>query len=229
MVGSLILFVLFIITYIVISDIITVFFRLTGLTEENARFQVISLLTNSGFTTRESEVIVSSKIRRRLARATMVFGYAFTVTIVSASVNFFVNLGGAELASLLYILPILIAIMIVFQLLRKSSHFKTKFDALIESIGNQIMFGKHSNPIVLMEDYGDMVVAHVYLRNVPDIVKDMPLSQSRLMPDHNIMVIMVKNRDGQARQANAHTVLQKNDIIMVLGNRKSIRAVFEKI
>ena len=74
MIGSLIVFVLFIIVYIVISDIITIFFRLTGLTEEKARFQVISLLTNSGFTTRESESVVASKIRRRLARATMLFG-----------------------------------------------------------------------------------------------------------------------------------------------------------
>ena len=82
MAGALVLFVIFVIIYVVISDIITVFFRLTGLTEENARFQVISLLTNSGFTTRESEAIVSSKVRRRLARATMLFGYAFTVTIV---------------------------------------------------------------------------------------------------------------------------------------------------
>ena len=100
MAGSLILFVFFIIIYILISDIITIFFRLTGLTEEKARFQVISLLTNSGFTTRESESVVSSKVRRRLARATMLFGYAFTVTIVSTTVNFFMTLGKSELNSL---------------------------------------------------------------------------------------------------------------------------------
>ena len=229
MAGSLILFVLFIIIYILISDIITIFFRLTGLTEENARFQVISLLTNSGFTTRESEAIVSSKVRRRLARATMLFGYAFTVTIVSTTVNFFMTLGESELDSLLYIIPILLVVILGFHLLRKSSFLKTEFDAWIESIGNRLMFGKQSNPIVLMEDYGDMVVAHVYLRKVPAIVKDLPLSESRLMTDYNIMVIMVKNHSGEARQATAQTVLKKNDIIMVLGKRKDIRTVFEKI
>ena len=88
MAGSLILFAFLIMIYIVIFDVITILFRLTGLTEENSRFQVVSLLTNSGFTTRESEVVVSSKIRRRIARATMLFGYAFTVTIVSTTVNF---------------------------------------------------------------------------------------------------------------------------------------------
>ncbi|MBR2000686.1 MAG: potassium transporter TrkA, partial [Firmicutes bacterium] len=84
MAGALLMFVLLIMFYIVIADIITIFFRLAGMTEEKARFQVISLLTNSGFTTQESEAVVNSKIRRRLATATMIFGYAFTVTILSA-------------------------------------------------------------------------------------------------------------------------------------------------
>ena len=229
MAGSLILFALFIIIYIVISDIITIFFRLTGLTEETARFQVVSLLTNSGFTTRESEALVSSKIRRRLARATMLFGYAFTVTIVSTTVNFFMTLGRAELKTLWYLVPVLVCILILFHTVRKSSFFKTKFDGWIESIGNRIMFGEKSNPIVLMEDYGDMVVAHVYLSKVPPILQDVPLSQSVLMQKYNIMVILVKNKNGEARQATADTVLKQDDIVMVLGKRKAIRAVFERI
>lgn len=229
MAASLILFVFFVIIYIVISDIITIFFRLTGLTEEKARFQVISLLTNSGFTTRESESVVSSKIRRRLARATMLFGYAFTVTIVSTTVNFFMTLGKSELDSLLFLLPILLAVIIGFHMLRKSTFFKTKFDGAIESIGNRLMFGKRSNPVVMVEDYGSMVVAHIYLQQIPDILRDTPLSESVLMPKYNIMVMMVKNKDGEARQAHADTILKPDDIIMVLGQRKSIREVFEKI
>ena len=228
MTGSLILFVLFIIVYIVISDIITIFFRLTGLTEEKARFQVISLLTNSGFTTRESESIVSSKIRRHLARATMLFGYAFTVTIVSTTVNFFMSLSKGELEALFIWVPILLAILVVFHLLRRSVYLRTKFDGWIECIGNRLMFGPDSNPIVLLEDYGDMVVAHIYLQQVPKILQDTPLRDSEIMARHNIMVMMVKNQKGEARQAPADTVLRPNDIMMVLGHRKDILEVFVK-
>ena len=229
MVGSVILFVLFIIIYVVISDIITVFFRMTGLTEEKARFQVVSLLTNSGFTTRESEAVVSSKVRRRLARATMLFGYAFTVTIVSTTVNFFLTLGKSEVQSILYLLPFLILLVAGFYALRRSSFFKTKFDRWIEGIGNRLMFGENSNPVVLVEDYGEMVVAHVYLHKVPPILQEVPLSESVLMSRYNIMVMMVKKQKQEAQQANADTVLQPNDLIMVLGRRKDIRAVFERI
>ena len=227
MAGSLILFVFFIIIYVVISDIITIFFRLTGLTEEKARFQVISLLTNSGYTTRESESIVSSKIRRRLARATMLFGYAFTVTIVSTTVNFFMTLGKGELHTLLSLLPVLLVILLIFHTLRKSTFFKAKFDSCIECLGNRIMFGKNSNPIILMEDYGNMVAAHIYLQKVPAILKETPLSESVIMSQYNIMVMMVKSKNGDAHQANADTILKPNDVIMVLGKLKSIHELFE--
>lgn len=95
-----ILFVVFILIYVMIAEVFTVLFRLTGLTEEKARFQVISMLTNSGYTTAESEIITSSKIRRRLARITMLFGYSFTVTIVSVVVNVFIALTKAQLKQL---------------------------------------------------------------------------------------------------------------------------------
>ena len=228
MAGSLILFALFIIVYIVISDIITIFFRLTGMTEEKARFQVISLLTNSGFTTRESEAVVSNKIRRRLARATMLFGYAFTVTIVSTTVNFFMTLGKGELEAMFLWIPILLAVLILFHVLRRSVYLKTKFDTWIERIGNRLMFGPEANPIVLLEDYGDMVVAHIYLQQVPKILRDIPLKESEIMSTYNIMVMMVKKQNGEASQATADTVLKNNDIIMVLGRRKDILDVFVK-
>ena len=79
---ALLLFSFIILLYWVITELFTFFFRLTGLPAEKARFQVISLLTGTGFTTRESEIILSSRLRRRLARITMLFGYVFNVTIV---------------------------------------------------------------------------------------------------------------------------------------------------
>ena len=48
------LFAILILLYWVISEAFTVFFRLIGLPEEKARFQVVSLLTGCGFTTHES-------------------------------------------------------------------------------------------------------------------------------------------------------------------------------
>ena len=66
---ALLLFSMIILLYWVMTELFTFFFRLTGLPDERARFQVISLLTGTGFTTRESEFILASRKRRRLSAA----------------------------------------------------------------------------------------------------------------------------------------------------------------
>jgi len=40
---------------------------------------------------------------------------------------------------------------------------------------------------------------------------------------------MVKSNDSEAQQANATTVLRPNDTIMVLGKRRNIREIFERV
>lgn len=227
MIGSLVVFVLLIIFYIMIADIITIFFRLTGMTEERARFQVVSLLTNSGFTTQESEAVVTSKIRRRLARATMMFGYAFTVTILSTTVNVFMTMNQRELNAVIVVLPTLAIIFAMFFFFRKSAFVKRRFDGWIERIGNRIMFGRKANQVLLVEEYGSMVMAHIYIHTVPEILRDKTLAESGIMAKHNLMVMMVKSAENDARQANGRTVLQAEDTIVVLGSRKTIRDIFE--
>ena len=229
MIGSMIVFVLLIIFYILIADIITILFRLTGMTEERARFQVISLLTNSGFTTQESEAVVNLKIRRRLARATMLFGYAFTVTILSTTVNVFMTMSESELSTVLLLLPVLLLILSVFYLLRRSSFLKSKFDKWIETIGYRIMFGKDANQVILVEEYGSMVVAHIYLHTVPKILRDTTLADSGIMSEYKLLIMMVKSSNEDAKQANGTTILQPKDTIMVLGKRQTIREIFENV
>lgn len=229
MIGSVILFILFIIVFVTISDIITILFRLTGLTEEKARFQVVSLLTNSGFTTQESEVIVNSKIRRKLAKATMLFGYAFTVTIVSTVVNVFLTLNKEQLHSFVLVLPFIILGIVFFYFFRRNPFIKSKFDHLIENIGNRIMFGKNSNPVVLLDDYGHMVVAQIFIHKVPHILNEVPLSQSGLKENYNILVMMIKGANGQAKPSNGDTIIHPKDIIIVLGTKQQIKHIFEKV
>lgn len=229
MVGALIMFILLIIFYVVITDIITVFFRLTGMTEEKARFQVISLLTNSGFTTQESEAIVRSKLRRRLALGTMLFGYTFTVTILSATFNVFMNLSKAEISSLLVALPAFVLVLTLFLLLRRSKFMRSRFDHWIERLAHQIMFGNHANQVLIMEEYGDNVVAHVYLHTIPHQLQNTTLADSKLGSKYQLMVMLVKTSDGKAYQAKANTILHAGDTIMVLGKHKTIRDVFENV
>ena len=116
---SFFLFSLIILLYWVISELFTILFRFTGMPDDKARFQVTSLLTGCGFTTRESELLLTSQTRRRLARITMLFGYVFNITIVSAFINVFLSLKQAQVQHYVpSLLEPLAAIAIIFVFMR---------------------------------------------------------------------------------------------------------------
>lgn len=227
MIIPLILFVLFLIIYITISDIFTIFFRLTGLSEEKSRFQVLSLLTNSGFTTAESETIVKSAIRRRIAKVIMLIGYASTVTIVSVIVNIISNMSRPEQDYIIGHTIIAGLVFIAFYYLRGRPFFKSHFDRIIERFGNRIMFGTDSNPVNTLDYYGKIALAQVYLKNLPSYLENTNLLNSGMKENFNVMVMAVKRGEDDFIQASGRTVLEKDDIIIVWGSRRDIRRAFE--
>lgn len=66
--------------------------RLTGLEEQRARFQALSAITNTGFTTRESELIVGDPQRRKIVSVLMIFGNIVMVTLIGLMVGSFATL-----------------------------------------------------------------------------------------------------------------------------------------
>ena len=67
--------------------------RLTGLPENIARFQCVSALTGTGFTTHEAEMIVNYPIRRRIVIVLMVLGNLGLISIASTFIVAFVRTG----------------------------------------------------------------------------------------------------------------------------------------
>ena len=65
---------------LVITRVATIAFVLTGMSHEAARFQARSALTGTGFTTGESETVVSHPVRRRIVMVLMLVGGAGIVT-----------------------------------------------------------------------------------------------------------------------------------------------------
>lgn len=65
----------------------SVAFEITGLDSKQSRFQALSAFTGTGFTTRESELIVTHEQRRKIASMLMILGNAGLVTLVATLVN----------------------------------------------------------------------------------------------------------------------------------------------
>lgn len=77
----------------IIVRIASTIMRLTGLPDNVARFQSLSAMTGTGFTTRESELIVNYPIRRRVLMTLMIIGNLGLVSIVSTFVVTFSEIG----------------------------------------------------------------------------------------------------------------------------------------
>ena len=57
--------------------------KMTGLDEKVAYFQALSAFTGTGFTTKDSELILQNEIRRKIAIVLMILGNAGLVTVIS--------------------------------------------------------------------------------------------------------------------------------------------------
>ena len=213
------LFALIILGYWVISELFSLLFRFTGLPEEKARFQVISLLTGCGFTTHESELLLSTRSRRRLARLTMLFGYVFNLTIVSAFINVFFSLKVSELAAdiISSIIPLSVVLFILAFI--RVPKVRAWGDRLIEKLAGRIIHKDTANTVWLMDYIGEEY-------EVPEELKGVPLSASGLKTEQNILVMLVEPKGGKAEPAGADTVFQPEDKLTVFGNYAAISRVF---
>ena len=220
------LFALIILVYWVISELFAMLFRFTGLPDEKARFQVISLLTGCGFTTHESELLLTTKSRRRLARITMLFGYVFNITIVSAFINVFFSLKVSELAADLFssLIPLLVILFIVAFM--RVPAIRAWGDQLIKKLAGRIIHRDIANTILLMDYIGQESIAQVTLHEVPEEFQDKPLSASGLKTDHNILVMLVEPNGRNAEPATAQTVFHPGDKLTVFGDYRTISRVF---
>ena len=157
---ALLLFSFVILLYWVITELFAFIFRLTGLPDEKACFQVISLLTGTGFTTRESEMILSTRRRRRIARVTMLFGYVFNITIVSAFINVFLSMKiirvGYELLG--FLIP-LATVALIFIFIRVPKVHAWGED-LLQHLADRIFDRKETfNAVMLLDNISSQSIA----------------------------------------------------------------------
>ena len=221
------LFSLIILVYWIITELFTMLFRFTGLPDERARFQVISLLTGCGYTTRESEMILSSRPRRRLARITMLFGYVFNITIVSAFINVFLSLKLSQVGhTYLGVLIPLGAVAIIFIFIRVPK-VRALGDAVLQRIADRLTGRTASfNSVMLLDYIGADSIAQVTLHHIPDEYRGVTLSDMKLKADTGILVMLVERPGEKPTAAGADTVFAPGDKLTVFGDYGTICKTF---
>ena len=220
------LFALLILVYWVISELFTIIFRFFGLPEEKARFQVTSLITGTGFTTHESEMILTTKQRRRLARMTMLFGYVFNISVVSAFINVVMSLKTAQVGSFFLGVAIPMTAVAIVIILLRIRPIKVKVDNVLQKMVGSIMKTNSENTVLLIDHIGKGTIAQVTIRIMPEEFIDIPLRKTGLKEKKNILVMLVEHKDSKVEAPNANTVFVAGDKLTVFGDYKTICRVF---
>ena len=138
-----------IVLYFSLIEFFSALFRITGLTREKARFQVISMITCVGFTTGEAEVITLNRRRRRLAVICMICGNLFNVLIISLIINLISNINPekVDFISLNWIVVIVGSLLLILIICKLP--FVSRFlEKLLEKIGRRII-ARHDNDNII--------------------------------------------------------------------------------
>ena len=221
------LFAVMILIYWGIAEVFTVLFRFTGLPDERARFQVMSLLTGCGFTTRESEMILSSRSRRRLARITMLFGYVFNITIVSAFVNVFLSLKLVQVEHTFGAILLPLAAFILVLALGRIRRVRATCERIVEKLFDRILHREKINSVMLIDYLGKGSIAMVTLRTVPEEFLGKTLKDTDLKTARSILVMLIERSGDKPEPAGANTVFHVGDKLTVFGEYKAICKAFE--
>ena len=217
------LFSLIILIYWVITELFTILFRFTGLPDERARFQVISLLTGCGYTTKESEMFLSNRRRRRLARITMLFGYVFNITIVTAFINVFLSLKLSQVEHFyLGILIPLAAVAVIFIFMRVP-RVRAWGDGVLQKVADRLIGQTDRfNTVMLLDYIGTDSIALVTLHDIPEEYQGVSLSKTGLKAETGILVMLVEKPGEKAVAPGADTVFAIGDKLTVFGDYSTI-------
>ena len=207
--------------FLIIIEIISVLFRLTGLPEDKARFQVISILTGTGFTTRESELITQHPTRRKLAQTVMILGYVGLAALISFLANIIQNKLTPKDAFILFCFTILIIIIL------KNRFILFKFDKAVEKIASikKLNIVQNKNLYALYNQNDGYGLYDVLIEGNSRFVGK-TLLESNLKNQH-IQVINVDKGNFKVEFPSADYKIERGDKLLVYGKKNGISRAFD--
>lgn len=127
---SLVIFLILFVLIWLLIEILSIVLKLTGLELSKARFQVISILTHTGFTTRESELIVQHPTRRKIASVLMIVSYVAQITLITLLFNVLTQATKNILSTAIALSVMALFVIVVTQ----SKYLSERFDRVTEKL-----------------------------------------------------------------------------------------------
>ncbi len=207
--------------FAVVVKVGTVALRMTGLDAKRARFQALSAFTGTGFTTRDSELVVRDDRRRRIIMTLMVLGNAGFVTVLATLVGSLVLVKKAVQVPI-HIVAIVLCIYLIYRigarrrLMRKWSEWIERKLARWTSL-QEIPIEEAFH---LAEGHG---VAAVRVRPDSEVIGH-SLAENALA-GKGVVVLAIEREGETVASPKASEVIQRGDRLICYGRIKVMREI----
>jgi hypothetical protein len=204
-----------------VIEIGVILFHMTGLEKEIARYQVISMLTGTGFTTQESALIIDHPIRRRISSGLILFGYFSLAVIISSIATILSNDLRIEL--LLIIIGILFIFLFIF---KNKSVFNRLEDRFEHEMDTEYNLEDWPMKTALALDEDEMV-AIIEIKHGSDYIGQ----KGRTLVEENLdVVLLILRRGDEILRFDLFEVeLQEGDKIMIIGKEDHIKERYKEM
>lgn len=200
-----------------VNRVATIALTLTGMSRQAARFQARSALTGAGFTTLESEAVVSHPVRRRIVMTLMLLGSAGVVTVLASVMLTFASSASSRNGNTTLTLLALVAGAAGLLLLMKLRPVDRVVSRLIRWALARYTDLDVRDYAALLDVYGGFRVSELRIRE-HDWVADHSLQELRLN-DEGIIVLGVQRPDGTyVGVPDRTTRLRAGDVLVIYGH-----------
>lgn len=188
--------------------------------EEKAKFQVISLMTGVGFTTKESEIVTRNPDIRRIAQFIMLTGYLGTAT----SISFLINILRNEVKPL--DIAILLVLLLAVLWMLSNKHITLYIDMVFERfIFKQMKKRSSKNIYTMLKQSSDYGLYQIYVKGTHSMVGKTLIEAN--LKENKIQVLNIDKGDRVILFPEADYVIQQGDTLLVYGKITNIIKFFE--
>ena len=211
---------LYFIIIVLVIEISVTLLKLTGLKGTVARFQVISMLTGTGFTTDESKSIIDHPVRRKISMFLILFG-AFSLAVIISSIS---TLLTDDLR--LMELSIIIGVLVVLTILVKTPFLNNRISNKLKSeMYNHYELWEHPIEEVLFLEDEDVVMEI-------DIYEDSEFMDVKafdvISRGADINILFIESGEVKIRKELYEYKIKLGDNLFLYGNKKEIEETFSK-
>ncbi|MCG8483665.1 MAG: TrkA C-terminal domain-containing protein [Clostridia bacterium] len=219
---SIVVFIIIIGILLIIAELLALGLRMTGLDREKARFQVVSIITGTGFTTNESELITQHPVRRKIAELLMLISYVVQAFIIGTIFTIAAEVANGKnvMVGLFFLLVTVIMLVGV----TKNAWVVQKIEKMIEKrfiIKSKVNKTKTVEQVLkLNEDYG--VVEFLIESEHPLIGKTLVESNLKKI---QIQVLNIERGSYIEQFPKKDSYFKEGDRVVVYGKLENIKKV----